>query len=194
MGTQKNPSPNETVLLSTHNTCLRWWKIIAIFMLNFFRLTCPWPLLLATAIKTKISSWLILFLNNFYTFLTLSSTDNIPCFWCLSKCIKFPKKMIKKCVYLPKTYSFSIWPEECGGSVVECLTRDWGVSGSGLTRDTALCPWARHFIICLLLVQLGKINSDIGSVVECLTRDREAASSSLTGVTALWSFSKTHLS
>ena len=29
---------------------------------------------------------------------------------------------------------------ECSGSVVECLTRDRGVAGSGLTVVTALCP------------------------------------------------------
>ena len=30
--------------------------------------------------------------------------------------------------------------EECGGSVVECLTLDRGVAGSILTRGAALCP------------------------------------------------------
>ena len=31
-------------------------------------------------------------------------------------------------------------PEESGGSVVECLTRDRGVVGSSLTGGTVLCP------------------------------------------------------
>ena len=30
--------------------------------------------------------------------------------------------------------------EECGGSVVECLTRGQGVAGSSLSGGTALCP------------------------------------------------------
>ena len=30
--------------------------------------------------------------------------------------------------------------EECGGSVVKCLTRDRGVAGLSLTGGTALCP------------------------------------------------------
>ena len=30
--------------------------------------------------------------------------------------------------------------EECGGSVVDCLTGDGGVVGRSLTRGTALCP------------------------------------------------------
>ena len=46
-----------------------------------------------------------------------------------------------------------IW-EECGGSVVECLSRDQGVGD--LTRANALCPWARHFILCLVLVKPKK--------------------------------------
>ena len=37
-------------------------------------------------------------------------------------------------------------------SVVECLTQDPGVAGSSLTRGTVLYPWARHFILCLVLV------------------------------------------
>ena len=43
--------------------------------------------------------------------------------------------------------------EERGGSVVEFLTQDRGVAGSSLTRGTVLCPFARHFILCLVLVQ-----------------------------------------
>ena len=41
--------------------------------------------------------------------------------------------------------------EERGGSVVECLAKDWGVVGLSLTGDTALCLWGRHFIFCLVL-------------------------------------------
>ena len=37
------------------------------------------------------------------------------------------------------------------GSVVECLTPDRGIAGSILTGGTALCPWARHSIPCLVL-------------------------------------------
>ena len=36
---------------------------------------------------------------------------------------------------------------ERSGSVVECLTRDWGTAGSSLTGVTALCPWARTLIL-----------------------------------------------
>ena len=39
------------------------------------------------------------------------------------------------------------------GSVVECLNRDQGVAGSSLTGASALCPWASHFILCLVLVK-----------------------------------------
>ena len=38
-----------------------------------------------------------------------------------------------------------IW--ERSGSVVECLTRDWGAADSSLIGITALCPWARTFIL-----------------------------------------------
>ena len=37
-----------------------------------------------------------------------------------------------------------------------CLIWDHGVTGSSLTGGTVLCPWARHHILCLLLVQPGK--------------------------------------
>ena len=46
--------------------------------------------------------------------------------------------------------------EEQGGSVVECLTWAWGVAGLSLIRGTALCPWARHFILCWVLVKPRK--------------------------------------
>ena len=46
--------------------------------------------------------------------------------------------------------------EERGGSVVECLTRDRGAVGSSLTEGIALCPWARHFTLCLVLDQPRK--------------------------------------
>ena len=42
---------------------------------------------------------------------------------------------------------------EHSGSVVKCLTRDGRAEGSSLTRDSALCPWARHNNPCLVLVQ-----------------------------------------
>ena len=40
--------------------------------------------------------------------------------------------------------------------MVECLTPDQGVAGSSYTEGTALCPRARHFILCLVLVQPRK--------------------------------------
>ena len=42
------------------------------------------------------------------------------------------------------------------GLVVECVSWHWGVKGSSLTRGTALCHWARHSILCLVLVQSRK--------------------------------------
>ena len=41
-------------------------------------------------------------------------------------------------------------------SVVECLAWGWGVTGLRLTVDTVLCPLARHFILCSVLVQPTK--------------------------------------
>ena len=51
--------------------------------------------------------------------------------------------------------------EERAGSVVEVFTRDQGVVGLSLTGGTVLCPWARHFILCLVLVQPRKTFPDI---------------------------------
>ena len=51
--------------------------------------------------------------------------------------------------------------EENGGLVVECLTRDRGVAGLSLTRGTVLYPCARHFILCVVLVQPRKTCPDI---------------------------------
>ena len=45
---------------------------------------------------------------------------------------------------------------DLGGALwieIECLTLDRGVAGSSLTGGIVLCPWARHFILCLVLVQ-----------------------------------------
>ena len=42
---------------------------------------------------------------------------------------------------------------ERSGSVVECSTRDRRAAGSSLAGVTALCPWARHIIPSLELVQ-----------------------------------------
>ena len=47
----------------------------------------------------------------------------------------------------------SISRRESNGSVLECLTRDWGAVGSSLTGVTALYPWARHIYPNLELVQ-----------------------------------------
>ena len=51
--------------------------------------------------------------------------------------------------------------EERAGSLVECLTQDQGVAGSSLTGSTVLCPCARHFITCLVLVQPKTIRPDM---------------------------------
>ena len=50
--------------------------------------------------------------------------------------------------------------KECRGSVDECLAWDQGVAGLSLTRCTVLCPWARHFILYLELVQPKKTHSN----------------------------------
>ena len=51
--------------------------------------------------------------------------------------------------------------EEQSGSVVECLTRDKVVAGSSRTGGTALCPWASHFNLSLVLVQPRKTHPDM---------------------------------
>ena len=58
---------------------------------------------------------------------------------------------------------YSQKPErEPSGSVVKCLTQDWGVAGLSLTGIvTALCPWASHFNPCLVLVQPRNIGPHI---------------------------------
>ena len=48
-----------------------------------------------------------------------------------------------------------------GSAVVECSTRDRGVVGSSLIGVTALCPWARHINLYLILVKLRKTRPDI---------------------------------
>ena len=45
--------------------------------------------------------------------------------------------------------------------MVEALAQDEGVAGSSLTNFTALHPWARHIILCLVLVQPKKTCPDI---------------------------------
>ena len=47
------------------------------------------------------------------------------------------------------------------GTVLECLTRAQGVASSSLTGGTALCSLAKHFILCLVLVQHRTIRSDM---------------------------------
>ena len=63
--------------------------------------------------------------------------------------------------YMSAHVLLNLLNEERSGSMVECLTRDQGVAGSRLTRGIALCPWARHFIICLVLGQPRKTCPDI---------------------------------
>ena len=71
---------------------------------------------------------------------------------------------IKFCLLTPMNFWFQVsymykysgkisFIENCGGSVVECLIRGWGFGGSSLIGGTVLCPWARHFTLCLVLVQ-----------------------------------------
>ena len=48
-----------------------------------------------------------------------------------------------------------------GGTVVECLTWDWGVAHSSLTGSTVLCPWVRHINLCSVLVQPRRIHPNI---------------------------------
>ena len=55
---------------------------------------------------------------------------------------------------LNQTIRSSAW--EGSGSVVECLTPDWGAVSWSLTGDTALCPWARLINTSLVLVQPRK--------------------------------------
>ena len=50
---------------------------------------------------------------------------------------------------------------EQDGSVVECLTRDKGLVGTSFTAGTVLCPWAWHFILCLVLVQPWKTHPNM---------------------------------
>ena len=59
------------------------------------------------------------------------------------------------------TYILRYSDREHSGSVVECLTRDWGAAGLSLTSATALCPWARHINPSLVLVQPRKTCPDI---------------------------------
>ena len=49
-----------------------------------------------------------------------------------------------------------VFEKECSGSVVELLTLGRGVAGSSLTKGTMLSTWARHFILCFVLVQPRK--------------------------------------
>ena len=51
--------------------------------------------------------------------------------------------------------------EERSGSVLECLTWDRGVGGLSLNKGTVLGTWARHFILCLVLVQPRKTRPDM---------------------------------
>ena len=52
-----------------------------------------------------------------------------------------------------------IW--EHSGSVVECLTQDWGAAGSSLIGATVLCPWTKDIYPCLVLVQHSKTRPDV---------------------------------
>ena len=45
--------------------------------------------------------------------------------------------------------------------MVECLTLDQEIVGLSLTRGTLLCPLARHFILCLVLVQPRKTHLEL---------------------------------
>ena len=49
-----------------------------------------------------------------------------------------------------------VFSREHSGSVVECLTREQGATGSSLTGVTVLCPLARRINPSLVLVQPRK--------------------------------------
>ena len=53
-------------------------------------------------------------------------------------------------------YSSNECSEEHSGSVGRVLDLGSEVTSSRLMGDTVLCPWARHFILCLVLVQPRK--------------------------------------
>ena len=69
-----------------------------------------------------------------------------------------------------------IYQQGCvrSGSVVECLTPDWRVAGFNLIGGTALCPWARHINLCLVLVQPRKYHPDMSE--KMLTRAKRIKS------------------
>ena len=48
-------------------------------------------------------------------------------------------------------------------------TLDQRVAGSGLTGGTVLCPWARQFIPCLVLVQPRKTGNCLDMTENLLT-------------------------
>ena len=66
-----------------------------------------------------------------------------------------------------KTVQMCLLIEKSCSSVVECLTQDRGVVVLSLTGVTVLCPIARHFIGCLVLVQPRKTRPNM---TEKLTR------------------------
>ena len=59
--------------------------------------------------------------------------------------------------------TYGNWYHQQGscGSVVECLTRDRDVACPSFTGGIALCTGARHFILCLVLVQHKKTRPDM---------------------------------
>ena len=51
--------------------------------------------------------------------------------------------------------------KERSSSVTECLTRERGLADSRFIGGAALCPWARHSILYLVLVQPRKTLPDM---------------------------------
>ena len=80
---------------------------------------------------------------------------------------------------------------KCSGSVVECLTWDRAVVGSGLTCVTALCPWERHINSCSVMVQSRKTRPDI--TVKSLTGTSRIKSNKQKFKHVFWVLKKTLL-
>ena len=64
--------------------------------------------------------------------------------------------MISDVTWSLKIYSLRRSYIPRSGSVVEYLTRDRGIAGSRLTRDTVLCPWTSQLMRCLVLAHPNK--------------------------------------
>ena len=79
-------------------------------------------------------------------YLLLNLTIILPICFCHEMCSTFYTGCLYPSALQTRFYhgnnGIKRYDEECGGSVVECLTRDQRVAGSCLTGGTALCPRA----------------------------------------------------